>query len=56
MEISHININDQTAEGIRYKGLPAMSIQFDPECKPGPKNMEYLLEEFVAMMGGKNNA
>ncbi len=56
MEISHININDQTVEGIRYKGLPAMSIQFDPECKPGPKNMEYLLEEFVAMMGGKNNA
>ncbi len=55
-EISHININDQSVEGIRYKKLPAFSVQFNPESKPGPKSMKYLLEEFVEMMGGKENA
>ena len=55
-EISHINVNDGTVEGLRYKNLPALSLQYDPESKPGPKCMKYLLEEFVAMMGGKENA
>lgn len=55
-EISHINVNDQTVEGLRYKAYPAITVQYDPESKPGPKSMEYLLEEFVKMMGGKENA
>ncbi len=55
-KISHININDQSVEGIRYQNLPAFSVQFNPESKPGPKSQKYLLEEFIEMMGGKNNA
>ncbi|MBQ2696079.1 MAG: carbamoyl phosphate synthase small subunit [Clostridia bacterium] len=55
-EISHINVNDQTVEGLRYKNLPALSVQYDPEFKPGPKSMKYLLDEFASMMGGKENA
>ncbi len=54
--VTHININDGSVEGIRYKEIPALSVQYDPECKPGAKSVPYLLEEFVAMMGGKNNA
>ena len=56
MEISHINTNDKTVEGLRYKAYPALSVQYDPESKPGPKSMKYLLEEFFGMMGGKENA
>lgn len=55
-EVSHINVNDQTVEGLSYRGLPAVTVQFNPECKPGPKSMEYLLDEFVKNAGGKNNA
>ncbi len=55
-QISHVNINDQSVEGIRYQNLPAFSVQFHPESKPGAKSQKYLLEEFVEMIGGKNNA
>ncbi len=54
--VTHCNINDGSVEGIRYKNIPALSVQYDPECKPGAKTTPYLLEDFVAMMGGKSNA
>ncbi len=54
--VSHINVNDGSVEGIRYQSVPAITVQFDPESKPGSKREGYILEEFVAMMGGKNNA
>lgn len=54
--VSHINVNDGTVEGIRYNGIPAFTVQYAPECKPGPKSMEYIFDEFMNLVGGKHNA
>ena len=54
VEITHINLNDQTLEGMRHKKLPIFSVQFHPECAPGPQDAEYLFENFTEMM--KRNA
>ncbi len=54
--VTHINVNDNSVEGVRYKAYPAITVQYDPESKPGAKSMKYLLEEFFEMMGGKENA
>ena len=51
-EVSHINANDQTVEGIRYKNKKVRTVQFHPEASPGPRDTEYLFDEFVEMMGG----
>ncbi len=55
-QVSHVNVNDQTVDGIRYLQVPAVTVQYQPECKPGPKNMPYLLDEFIKAVGGKQNA
>jgi len=46
IEITHINLNDYTLEGIEHKKLPAFSVQFHPENAPGPRDAEYLFEKF----------
>ena len=51
-EVSHINVNDGTCEGLRYKRPNCFTTQFHPEASPGPKDTEYLFDRFVASMGG----
>jgi carbamoyl-phosphate synthase small subunit len=49
-QVTHINLNDNTLEGLRYPGLMAFSVQYHPEAAPGPKDSGYLFREFIAMM------
>lgn len=48
--VSHINLNDNTVEGIEHKTLPAFSVQYHPEASPGPHDSTYLFDNFVAAM------
>jgi len=50
LTITHINLNDQTIEGIRLNNKPAFSVQYHPEASPGPHDSRYLFDEFVGMM------
>ena len=52
-EVSHINGNDKTCEGICYKNIPAFSVQFRPETCGGPQDTSYLYDRFIKMMEGK---
>lgn len=47
-EISHINVNDGTVEGLRFKNFPVSSVQFHPEASPGPRETAYLFENFMS--------
>lgn len=53
VEITHINLNDKTLEGLKHKKLPVFSVQFHPEAGPGPNDAKYLFKEFVKMMDKK---
>ena len=50
VEITHVNLNDQTIEGIRVKGTKAFSVQYHPEASPGPHDARYLFDDFIKLM------
>jgi len=50
IEITHINLNDNTLEGMRHRRLPIFSVQFHPEASAGPHDAQYLFKEFVNLM------
>jgi carbamoyl-phosphate synthase small subunit len=50
IEITHVNLNDQSIEGIRIKGKPAFSVQYHPESTPGPHDSRYLFDDFISMI------
>ncbi len=54
IEITHINLNDQTLEGFRHREIPALAVQYHPEASPGPHDARYLFEEFRKMMEQHN--
>ena len=49
-ELTHINLNDQTVEGLRVKGRKAFSVQHHPEASPGPHDSRYLFDQFIDLM------
>jgi carbamoyl-phosphate synthase small subunit len=51
LEITYINLNDNTLEGMKHKSLPLFSVQYHPEASPGPHDSNYLFADFIKMMG-----
>jgi carbamoyl-phosphate synthase small subunit len=50
VEITHVNLNDHTNEGMRHRSLPLFSVQYHPEASPGPHDARYLFNDFIALM------
>jgi carbamoyl-phosphate synthase small subunit len=50
VDLTHIDLNDNTLEGLRHRSLPLFSVQYHPEASPGPHDSYYLFKDFVKMM------
>jgi len=53
IEVTHVNLNDQSVEGIKIKNKPAFSVQYHPESTPGPHDSRYLFDDFIKMIEKK---
>jgi carbamoyl-phosphate synthase small subunit len=49
VEVTHVNLNDDSIEGIRLKDRPVFSVQYHPEATPGPHDSRYLFDEFIGL-------
>jgi carbamoyl-phosphate synthase small subunit len=50
IDLTHVNLNDQTLEGFRYRTEPAFCVQYHPEAAPGPHDSHYLFDDFFKLM------
>ncbi|MGH7444258.1 MAG: glutamine amidotransferase-related protein, partial [Longimicrobiales bacterium] len=50
LRMTHVNLNDQTMEGLAHRELPVYSVQYHPEAAPGPHDSVYLFDRFTAAM------
>ena len=55
VRLTHVNLNDQTAEGIAFMDIPALSVQYHPEACPGPTDSHYLFTAFTRLMDGRED-
>jgi carbamoyl-phosphate synthase small subunit len=46
VEVTHVNLNDGTVEGMRHRSLPIFSVQYHPEAAPGPNDASYFFQQF----------
>ncbi|MGW8313884.1 MAG: glutamine amidotransferase-related protein, partial [Desulfuromonadales bacterium] len=53
--VTHVNLNDNTVEGLHHKVFPAFSVQYHPEASPGPHDANYLFAEFIKLMENWKN-
>ena len=53
VEVTHLNLNDNTIAGIRLNDKPAFSVQYHPEASPGPHDSRYLFDSFIDLMSNK---
>ena len=52
VEVTHVNLNDQTVEGLAHKSLPIFSVQYHPEAAPGPNDASYFFDQFAKLIDG----
>jgi hypothetical protein len=50
VDLTHVDLNDNTLEGLRHRSLPLFSVQYHPEASPGPHDSNYLFHDFRKMM------
>jgi carbamoyl-phosphate synthase small subunit len=54
VEVTHINLNDQTVEGMRHREHPIFSVQYHPEAAPGPHDAGYFFGQFAQLIGSEH--